>query len=405
MARYRIRKGDREFEAEHLDTLQQLASRGLLSATDEIATEGGVWTPASEVVGLADQFAATASPDALLEGFLDQLASTGQAAVPADFVPVPARSEGTGTYETADDVLAALEGERPPSVPAMAPSVSGSSLPPVPPPAPVGFELAPPPEPPRLPAPPSDDDEGDVPVTFREWLENTPGNDKQVLQNFGAFDDRIFTPGGYRHRDFNILRVLPLAFLGGFLVFSVWIWIRTSAQVEFPTEAELIAGSQLARITTGPTPPPAPVSALDRLDFVELKGQLRQVPTRFGTAEELEDVLLVALSNFGVSPLDVEVDAVETRKVGGLAKPVQARLSIILQGVRDVDDVDAELLYRLAGTLVVVAHVAERAQLRFPQVEVRAMEPTPIRGQWTGPHLDDLWNRRTSPGATLRLGL
>ncbi len=316
MSKYRISKAGREFPAEQLDTLRELATRGLLLAGDEVSVDGGPFRPASELAELADvlqdhgeleeleeaALAEVTAPDALLAQFLDEVHTGSMKSVPGSAVPGASTTGSMPPVRSPSTSAASLP-------PVGSPSTSAASLPPVRPepprvvraqpdsvpaaPLPVAADLpeldvgieslpkgladlppdeTPPPPPPviepagpdTLTAPPEPAEpkltipepkaEADLPVSFNEWLESRGTTPEgKVLEGFGRYDDGIAVQGGYQTRSFNGIRVFLLFALGCTIVFGWWIWVRTAATTQYPKESELQAQMLGRRGTAKPT--------------------------------------------------------------------------------------------------------------------------------------------------------
>ena len=303
MTEYRIKKGGREFTATRIDTLQQLAERGLLVPDDPVAVDGADYVPASEVPELAAVLEAAAhvtpphddpwrhwsdghldsepveeTDEGILASFLGQLDSgidpasslpgaprvagpaperPPEAAAPHVVRPEPdpppkrdPRDTGLGTLS------AVLSGGHRRAVPAEEhlPTVEPEPLPePEEAPAEATSEPLPEPEPEPEPEvrtaptlstgePPSPDaDEGpSMPVTFTEWMKKREeGGHTSPLEGFGRYDDGIVVRRPSR-REVNAFRVLLIVLAGAMLIGVRWLWVKTIAEASYPVEADVV---------------------------------------------------------------------------------------------------------------------------------------------------------------------
>ena len=326
MSEYRIKKGGREFTATRVDTLHELASRGLLRPGDPVSVDGGAYQPASDIPELAVILAGVTpksspgeepwrhwgggnldgSPDAsgddsILSSFLDQIDSrrarrkpaplgstTGRQAkitparplhvVRAEPEAAP-RPKATQPSEFPGSLSAVLSTPSHRSVEAGLPIVEPEALDPEEIadtlPADSISELAPvaaatPQEPPAPNAdgPPGPKLQEDLPVSFNDWMERrgTTGKKETLLEGFGRYDDGIVVRKNDLDRGVNLVRVLAVTLVAAIVVLFYYLYVKTIAETRYPTEAELaeqIAGGGGAR---------KPASGSDVLESVDATG-------------------------------------------------------------------------------------------------------------------------------------
>jgi len=438
MSKYRISKAGREFPADQLDTLRELATRGLLLADDLVSVDEGPFAPASTLPELADvlheagealpelgdgDLAEVAAPDDLLAQFLDEVHTGSMPSVPGSPAPKPPpvalEPEAPRVVRAQPDSVPAARvptaADLPePTVLPLSGAIGEDSLPhglaDLPP------DATPPPPPPAIePAEPmtaqlhipEPTPESDLPPSFNQWIESRGSSpDGKLLEGFGRYDDGILFQGGYRARSFNGIRVFLLFAVGCFLIFGWWIWVKTAAQTAYPKESELVGQIQGApRGTVKPTLREVPTDG-NRIDpdrqLLIDEGKLRQrigqeVPF-FGSATTLEDELFTALQNAGAQPAGVEVEAVATKGSGDNehARPTKANVSLLLRGIRHPADTDPAVTFealkeQLQIAWLVAGKFSERGNVDFLEVRVIVSEPTPWNDTYPGRDLRALW--------------
>lgn len=448
MPEYRIRKQGREFTATQLDTLEELASRGLLAVDDPVSVDGGEWLPAgevSELVEILDRVRPVTSPgddpwrhfddenvrdvpgdDDMLASFLDRV-SSGRSSSPAEPPPSPPASpppSHIGRLERTPELsgfpggLGAVLGPRP---------VRGQAE-----------EVLPMIEPEPLD---DDDDESDdqltavssdggsavvtepageaseegapaaeMPVSFTEWLENhDSGEGKPVLEGFGRYDDGIFVPKPPDMDLVNPIRVVLIVLFAGALIGSWYIWVKTVAETAYPLESELAeglkppppaggVGRRMDDVDRGPSVPQVAEGEYElRLRTIrqDLTGQIRE----FHTPAQLEDALFQEFINRSVAARRVEVVSLQERGTQDFdeRRPTQANLSIELSGVSsDGEEGMKELEDQLMLVWLLVGKYSDQGRVRFEEVEVKVSGALPLRERYEGRRLNGLWGRQVT---------
>lgn len=409
MSRFRIRKGDREFTAAQLETLAELASRGLLLPDDLVSVDEGTFRPAREVEGLRDAMQA-ASPaedaarhweeadedldgqDDVLTSFLDQL--TEPSAPPEEpelLTPDSIAQLSSPSISALDPEPAEPEAVEPP--------------PAEPDPEPVTREPAPSL---RLVEPDAGEEEGAT-LAFKDWLDQNEGEGREVLQNFGRYDDGIVVADRARRDLINPWRVLFLVFIGAVVIGGWSLTVTTVASTEYPTEAELekrVAGG--FRSTLKPEMPVTPgkqntIEAekaerfqADRALRRELDGQI----IHFSNAEGLEDALFQDLFNRKINPISVEIEALELRGGTELHEaPVRANVVVKLGAPRDAEYGDAVFQKSLKTTWMMLGKYQAQGRLRFQDATVVMADPLPWDELYEGDKLLNLWNGQLAADA------
>ncbi len=450
MAEYKIRKQGREFTANQLETVAELAERGLLQPGDPVSVDGGEWQPASEVEELAEVLAnAPATPvtgadpwrhfdqteeedDGVLASFLDSISTGPTAAVPAARPKDrPARPEGPAPshiakVERVQEVSSLSSGLGGGLGPRPVRTRSEEHLPmidaePLPPDAPPdALEELPPLDQEEeedgaatsssdavtLTEVPRAEPDGDVPVSFTEWLEKRDsGQAKPLLEGFGRYDDGIFVPKMPGRESFNIFRVLAVVLLGVVVVGAWYIWVKTVAEAEYPLESEIVAARQpppnpggtrgvLDRVDSGPgviTPEEGKYQIRLRRIRVTLAGQIRA----FHTPGQLEDAFFSELVNRSVGVKSISVDSISEQGTADYdeRKPTQANLTIKLTGASSIEQLESYLML----TWLLVGKYSEQGGVRFEDVQIVVGGDIPWDRRHDGRILAALWAGRVTP--------
>ena len=402
MAEYRIRKGEHEYVAQKVETLQELLGRGLISPLDEVSVDGAPFVLVGELPGFGDQ--ATPADDlwrhwndareasaesGVLSDFLEEIAPRPQSVSRAALTPVPTPppEHGAPVLDLPDVAVDSLSASEPAAAPPVPPLIQPSE--PVAGPSP-RQEL-------RLVEP----DHAPAPVSFADWVDRKGGGTgESVLKDFGRVDDGIVLHGRER-RGANWWRTggLLLAATLGVLLWHTWV--RTIAQTAYPTEADLIAAQQgdgpslpgLEAVTAGAQPRPE-LSARDaeRRLRSRVAGDIRQ----FGSGSELEDAIFQELSNLQASPVRVQVETL--REVGSgdyqRDRPTDANVTIQLAGIDE--DVFELIRERLTLTWLVVAKYGNQGKVKFQTVTVRFGAPSASTYVHPGHRVLELGTRRAS---------
>lgn len=425
MSKFRIRKEGREFFASRLETLQDLASRGLLRADDPVSVDDGSFRPASEIEALADALgsAAPAPPgelhwdeadadldgvDDVLTSFLDQLSS---GSMPAVTDPPPVLTPSTGSLPA----VGATSPDPAPSAPPPVPEpVPGPAVEPAPAPLfasePIAADVdAPPATPSTEPAPslrivePPAESREEAPVSFSEWIETKSGGaGGRLLENFGRYDDGVIVAARGRRERVNPWRVLLAVFVGASLIGSYVVYVTTAASTRFPTEAELekrVPGG--FRSTVKPDLPVpegrqndrdvelAARSASDRALRDSLGGRI----LHFSNREGLEDALFQDLLNARLSPASVQVEALELRGGTELGDvPVRANVTVKLSAPRGAEYGDETFQRTLKIAWMLLGKYQAQGRLRFEGATVVVADPLPWDERYEGERLLALWN-------------
>jgi hypothetical protein len=411
MATYRIKKGKRLFKAARIATLTELVARGLLEAGDLISVDGAAFRPASELPALRGVFARAAvadiggdgdklpgptddtagRADGVLEAFLSdvsdaevgagsgrvsisppgprvqpgslpvvgrlerershepitELASTSIEVLPSDSPDL----ERAGSFATSLRTVAAV----PPSPPATAPSDE------------VDFAAAQR----RLEAMAAGAGAPVVPMSFSDWISkrDEPGSAKSVLENFGVDDTLVALQMAKPiNAQFSMLRVFLLVVLGGSLVGGWYIYVRTGAVQQFPTESEL---AQTAAPTPDPREAATPLSPPVQLRDAQLRARVGSNIRAFGNPAELKDAIFMELQNLGCRPLQVEVKVLASR--GVRHRPTEIELDIRQAAVPagDAKQILAHIQDRLGMTWMLVGKYGEKGKVTARTVTVQ----------------------------------
>ena len=402
MPEYRIRKGEREYVAQKLETLNELVRRGLVAPADEVSVDGGPYTslgdlPGLELDGLDDSGPWRHWDDAregkaasgVLSDFLGEIASPASSLSPTE--PSPPTEPPPPTVEPLPDLpLDALE---PAGTSPGAPDPGDAAPEPVP--------EAPPPQPEaptrhqlRLIEP-----EADAPVSFADWVDQRgDGNAGGLLKDFGKVDDGVVLHGRRRSGP-NWWRAAGLVLVGGLMIAGWHTWVRTIALTSYPTEAELIADQQgdnpalpaIEEPSTVPTPSPSA-----RAQEQRLRSRVDGAINQFADSEGLENALFAELSNLRVNPLQIKVDT--TRVASGdyqPNRPIEAALTVKLGGIDD-DQVDTLIRERLFLAWFVVGKYGRKGKVTFNSVTVAFGAPSPFQETRAGRRLEALWDSRVT---------
>ena len=243
----------------------------------------------------------------------------------------------------------------------------------------------------------------DVPVSFSEWIETKGGSESgRLLENFGRYDDGVVVAARGGRELFNPWRVLLTVLIGAALIGSYSIYVATAASTHFPTEEELakrVPGGFRANIK-----PDLPVreggedereaelfqrSAADRALRDSLQGQI----IHFSNREGLEDALFQELLNARVSPLSVEVEALELRGGTELGEvPVRANVTVKLSAPRGAEYGDANFQRTLKTAWMLLGKYQAQGRIRFEGATVVVADPLPWDELYDGKRLLGLWN-------------
>lgn len=231
-----------------------------------------------------------------------------------------------------------------------------------------------------------------------EWVERLRrGEEEARLGGLGGGGPPLLRVrgGGPRYTTAIVVTLLALALVG-----SGWTWVRTGAATAYPSEAELIQRRKGGAATVDGGGPRAPVSreppserAVD--NAIRQRIDPSTVPTESTAA--LEDALFRELSNLGVAPRLVRVQA--RQLVGGgpdrPGKPVVADLRVELAGIQGPTGQAAGLIYdRCAIVLLVAGKYAARNGLAWERVDAAFGAPSPYAQGFDGRQLPALWTGR-----------
>jgi hypothetical protein len=411
MTRFRIRKGGREFTAGRIETLRELAERGLLRPEDPVSVDGGDFHPAVDIAELGPALAAAPEAedpwrhwkeadedldggDDVLTSFLDQLSpdpAPAVAALPAAPPPAPPRARTITRPAAAAPEPPPLP---PPSPPEAPEALDPAHLAPLDAPAP---QL-------RIVEPPPADS---APVSFTDWIETKGADGGQLLENFGRYDDGVIVAARGRPDRINPWRILFLLVIGGSVILGWSLYVSTAASTDFPTEAELekrVPGA--FRGTIKPDNMPVAERKVDALDqeLAErsasdraLRDSLRGQIIHFGNREGLEDALFQELFNARLAPASVRVEALELRGGTELADvPVRANVTVRLGAPRDAEYGDEAFQTTLKSAWLLLGKYQAQGRIRFETATVVMAEPLPWDERYEGSKLLSLWNGQLS---------
>ena len=420
MAEYRIRKGEREFVAQKLETLHELVRRGLVSPSDEVSVDGAPYVSVREVQeadGTVDPWrhwndAREGSGDSgVLSDFLDELSpSPSSRSVPiADPPPGPTTDE-VPDLPVESVEFTAVEPEPPPmEVEPDEPLAEVETPDLVPEPEPPAAEPEPPAAEPPAPEPERPrhhlrlvEPEADAPVSFADWVDRRGGSGTEgVLKDFGRVDDGVVLHGR-RRRGPNWWRTVGILVLA-VVVIALWhTWVKTIALTDYPTEAELIAQVQgdgpalpsIEPVTASPdTTPPTARDWENRLRS-KIAGDIIQ----FGNTDQLENAIFQELFNQRIQPQSVEVETLRIQGSGDFQRdrPIEAKVRVTLAAPPAGGDITANIHERLPIVWLVLAKYSIQGKVTFPEVTTHFGEPSVYDDVREGRRLVALMNGRVT---------
>ncbi len=389
MAEYRIRKGEHEYVAQQIETLQELLGRGLIGPADEVSVDGGPFLLVEDLLEPGGEGSAesdlwrhwndareASSASGVLSDFLDEIAPTVQTASrpllsPAPAVPPPTVPAAPPVLDLPDLAVDSL------------PNLSDDAL--------HEAEAPPPDAPSPEPAPdqPSrqqlrlvEPDAPASPVSFADWVDAKGGGaGDSALKDFGKVDDGIVLHGRKR-RGANWWRTTGLLTLATLAVVFWHTWVRTIAETAYPREADLIAslqgdGPKLPGVEPSKSAPDQPVSVSARDAEQRLRSRVAGDIRQFGDRLQLEDAIFQELSNLQASPVKVRVESLRSVGSGDFQRdrPTEANVTVLLAGVAEGDIFEA-IRERLTLTWLVIAKYGNQGHVKFQTVTVRFGAPS-----------------------------
>jgi len=252
-----------------------------------------------------------------------------------------------------------------------------------------------------------------LPVSFRDWLEkNESGAEAgQRLERFGRYDDGIVRARGSNQSRFSVFRVLLVVCLGGVLILSYSLYIRTAATSAFPMESELanrVPGAvgirkpsvQLSTLDTpvgSLTGVPASQDVARRILEKEVRQKVRRSVADFTTAGTLEDAIFQELTNAGLKPMTVVVEPLGHKGSADKysRRPTKADLTISLSAISATGDRGYEVLEeRLIHTWLLVGKYAALGRIQFEDVQLTVAPPLAWSQRYEGRRLALLWEQQ-----------
>jgi hypothetical protein len=248
------------------------------------------------------------------------------------------------------------------------------------------------------------DDQAELPVSFKEWLDKRDGAQDGGLEGFGRYDDGVVAVGGRKEGPFNVFRVLLIVLLGAIAIGFWWMWVSTVATTGYPAEADLIRGpvERPTEPSTAGDDPATAAPVAEGIDRARLERErtiregLGGILIQFHTPEELEDAFFRELANRGASPMSVEVDSIHQAGTQDIdhRRPTQANLVLELRGVPDDDYEALEDVLMLSWMLV--GKYQTLGKIAFERVEVKVAPPLPFHGRYEGRRLAAYWGKAVS---------
>jgi len=252
-----------------------------------------------------------------------------------------------------------------------------------------------------------------LPVSFRDWLEkNESGVETgQRLERFGRYDDGIVRAQGPSRNNFSVFRVLLVVCLGGALILSYTLYIRTAATSAFPMESELAGRMPGAvgirkpslQLSTVDSPvgslagQPAAQDLVRRAREKEVRQKVRGSIVDFTTSETLQDAIFQELINAGVKPVAVVVEPLGHKGSADKysRRPTKANLTISLSKVSVTGDRGYEVLEeRLIHTWLLIGKYSALGRIQFEDVKITVAPPLAWSQRYEGRRLGLLWEQQ-----------